>query len=85
MLNAVFASTEMALVAINKNKLEGQAKEGNKKSKMILDILKEPSNFLATIQVGITLGGFFASASAAIVISEHVNAVLKPMIPEVLW
>ena len=42
-----------------------QAKEGNKKAKQIKKMLREPSKFLATIQIGITLAGFLSSAFAA--------------------
>lgn len=65
MVNAFFASAEMAIVSINKTKITLLAEDGNKKAKLLLGLLKEPSNFLATIQVGITFAGFFASASAA--------------------
>jgi len=41
------------------------AEAGDKKAKMLLGLLNEPSRFLATIQIGITLAGFMASAFAA--------------------
>ena len=69
MINAFFASAEMAIVSINKTKVSLLADGGNKKAKLLLNLVKEPSNFLATIQVGITFAGFFASASAATSIS----------------
>lgn len=64
-LNAFFASAEMAIVSLNKNKIRLLAEEGNKKAALLEKLTEEPSKFLATIQVGITLAGFFASASAA--------------------
>lgn len=64
-LNAFFASAEMAIVSLNKNKIRLWAEEGNKKADLLEKLTEEPSKFLATIQVGITLAGFFASASAA--------------------
>lgn len=84
LFNAIFAASEIALVSINKNRIEGMAKEGHKKAKMVLHLLSEPSRFLATIQVGITLGGFFASASAAVVISEELNKVIMPILPGIV-
>lgn len=70
MVNAFFASAEMAIVSVNKTKVTLLAEDGNKKAKLLLGLIKEPSNFLATIQVGITFAGFFASASAATSISS---------------
>lgn len=63
--NAFFSASEIALISVNDNKISIMAKEGNKKAKKILNLLSEPSRFLATIQVGITLAGFLASAFAA--------------------
>lgn len=69
-LNAFFASAEMAIVSINRNRVKMLADEGNKKAGMLLELLNEPNKFLSTIQVGITLAGFFSSASAATGISD---------------
>ena len=76
LLNAFFAASEMAMVSIDKKKLTNQAEEGNKKAKMLLALLSEPSKFLSTIQVGITFAGFFSSASAAVGISDDFGRVL---------
>lgn len=65
LVNAFFACTEMAMVSVNKNKINMIAEKGDKRAKLILRLLEEPTNFLSTIQVAITLSGFFASASAA--------------------
>ncbi len=70
MVNAFFAASEMAMVSVDKIKLMNKAEEGDKKAKLLLGILKEPSRFLSTIQVGITFAGFFSSASAAVSISS---------------
>ncbi|MCH1626305.1 hemolysin family protein [Ferdinandcohnia quinoae] len=64
-LNAFFAASEMAMVSLNDNKIKMMADAGNKKAKMLYQLLNEPSQFLATIQIGITLAGFLASAFAA--------------------
>lgn len=77
LINAFFASAEMAIVSLNKNKLHMLAEEGNKKAILVERLLSEPSKFLATIQVGITLSGFFASASAATGLSTELAAVLN--------
>jgi putative hemolysin len=64
-LNAFFAATEIALISLNDNKIKQMAEDGNKKAKKLVKLLGEPSRFLATIQIGITLAGFLASAFAA--------------------
>jgi len=64
-LNAFFAASEIALISLNDNKIKIMAEEGNQKAQSIATILSEPSKFLATIQIGITLAGFLASAFAA--------------------
>ena len=60
LINAFFAATEIAFISLNDAKIEKQAKEGNKKAKKIKKMLREPSKFLATIQIGITLAGDLA-------------------------
>ena len=65
LLNAYFAMAEIAFISLNDAKIEKQAKEGNKKAKQIEKMLKNPSKFLATIQIGITLAGFLSSAFAS--------------------
>ncbi len=65
LLNAFFAASEIALISLNDNKISFMAEEGNKKARQIKQLLGEPSKFLATIQIGITLAGFLASAFAA--------------------
>jgi putative hemolysin len=65
MLNAVFASAEIALISLNEAKLEKHARDGNKSAKRLLPLIKQPGKFLATIQAGITIAGFLGSAFAA--------------------
>lgn len=76
-INAFFASAEMAIVSLNKTKINMLAEEGNKKAKLLKNVLKDPNKFLSTIQVGITFAGFFASASAATSISYGFANFLK--------
>lgn len=77
LVNAFFSSAEMAIVSLNKTKINILAEEGNKKAILLRDILKEPNKLLSTIQVGITFAGFFASASAATSISVGFAEVLN--------
>ena len=78
-INAFFSSAEMAIVSLNKNKLKILIEDGNKKAILLDNLLQEPSKFLSTIQVGITLAGFFASASAATGLSQYLSSALRPL------
>ncbi len=77
LLNAFFAASEIALISLNDNKIKLMAEEGNKTAGIINKLLKEPSKFLATIQIGITLAGFLASAFAAESFSGRLVDVIK--------
>ncbi|MFP7492653.1 hemolysin family protein [Terribacillus saccharophilus] len=75
-LNAFFAAAEIALVSLNKNRISQQADEGDKKAALLQKLIADPSKFIATIQVGITLAGFFSSASAATGLANRFAGVL---------
>ena len=64
-INAFFASAEIALLSLNEGLLHKQAEEGDRKSARLLKIVEQPTGFLSTIQVGITLAGFLGAAFAA--------------------
>ena len=80
-LNAFFAASEIAFISLNDNKIEKQAKEGNKKAKQIQKMLESPSKFLATIQIGITLAGFLSSAFASDTFAGLLTPNLNNLIP----
>ena len=80
-LNAFFAATEIAFISLNDIKIEVRAKEGNKKAKKIQKMLKDPSKFLATIQIGITLAGFLSSAFASESFAEILAVKLYSLMP----
>ncbi len=69
-MNAFFAASEIALISLNDNKIRLMAEDGDKKAKVLNNLLREPSKFLATIQIGITLAGFLASAFASETFAE---------------
>lgn len=79
LINAFFASAEMAIVSMNKNKVKLLADQGNKRAQLLLKLIQEPTKFLSTIQVGITLAGFFSSASAATGISDNFAVYLSSL------
>ena len=81
LINAFFASAEIAFISLNDAKIDIQAKEGNKKAKKIQNMLKNPSKFLATIQIGVTLAGFLSSAFASDTFADKLAPVLNTWIP----
>ena len=80
-LNAFFAASEIAFISLNDAKVQKQAREGNKKAKQIEKMLKAPSKFLATIQIGITLAGFLSSAFASDAFAEKLAPILYNVMP----
>ena len=80
-LNAFFAASEIAFISLNDAKIDIQAKEGNKKAKKIKKMLENPSKFLATIQIGITLAGFLSSAFASEAFASELAPILNNLIP----
>ncbi len=77
LINAFFAMSEIAIISLNDAKLEKQAQEGNKKAKKLLKLTSNPSNFLSTIQIGVTLAGFLSSASASQSFVELLSGALS--------
>jgi putative hemolysin len=76
-INGFFAAAEMALVSANRTRIQVLEASGNKKATRLLALLEEPTKFLSVIQVAITLAGFLASASAALVMAEDVGQWLS--------
>ena len=72
-LNAFFAATEIAVISLNEKKVKAKAEDGDKKAKKMLKIIEEPTRFLSTIQIGITLAGFLGSAFAADNFAERLS------------
>ncbi len=64
-LNAIFASAEIAVISMNDTKLQKMAKEGDSRAKRLVLLTEQPTKFLSTIQVAITLAGLLGSAFAA--------------------
>lgn len=76
-VNAFFAASELAILSANPNKLKLKAEKKNKKAKLVLKLQEDETKLLSTIQVGITLAGFFSSATAAVSLSEGMAKALE--------
>ncbi|GFH41814.1 transporter [Lactococcus hodotermopsidis] len=75
-INALFSGAEMALVSTSRARVEQRAEEGDKKYQKLLAVLNQPSNFLSTIQIGITLINILSGASLA----DTLSARLAPLL-----
>ncbi|MGU7860201.1 hemolysin family protein [Streptococcus suis] len=65
LFNAFFSASEMALVSLNRSRVEQKAADGEKKYIRLIQVLENPNNFLSTIQVGITFISILSGASLA--------------------
>jgi putative hemolysin len=74
-VNAVFAGSELALVSLRESQLRRLGSE-SRTGAVLARLARDPNRFLATIQIGITLAGFLASASAAVALAEPVEDLL---------
>ena len=70
LLNAAFAGSEMALISLREGQLRALEREGGQRATRLVRLARDPNRFLATIQIGITMAGFLASATAAVSLAE---------------
>ncbi|MEA2524440.1 MAG: magnesium and cobalt exporter, family, partial [Thermomicrobiales bacterium] len=76
-LNAFLAASEIAIVSSRKARLRAMADDGNRAARRVLALAESPGAFLATIQIGITLAGFFAAAVGAVSLVKIVEDWLE--------
>lgn len=76
LINAFFAMSEIAIISLNDNKMRKMAEEGHKGAAKVLKLTADSSRFLSTIQIGVTLAGFLASAAASENFSEPLSRQL---------
>jgi putative hemolysin len=76
-LNAFFAASEIAIVSVPKVHLKQMMDNGNKTAELLFHLADESSRFLATTQIGMTLMGFLASATAAVSLSDGLGAAIE--------
>jgi len=80
-INGIFAMSEMAVVSARRTRLQHRAEDGDAGARAALDLAANPSNFLSTVQVGITLVGVLAGAFGGARISQ----VLAESLRDVRW
>jgi putative hemolysin len=75
LVNAVFAGSEVALISLREGQLQRLHEEGGR-GRLVAQLARDPNQFLSTIQIGITLAGFLASAAAAVTLTEPLVPLL---------
>lgn len=70
LLNGLFAGSEIALISLREGQLRALERRPGRREKALLRLSRDPNRFLGTIQLGITLAGYLASATAAITLAE---------------
>jgi putative hemolysin len=75
LVNAAFAGSEVALISLREGQLRRLEREGDQ-GRLVARLARDPNRFLSTIQIGITLAGFLASAAAAVSLAEPLVPLL---------
>src|SRR6476620_2598539 len=75
LINGALSGSEMALISLRESQLQRLERE-SRSGRVLARLSRDPNRFLATIQIGITLAGFLASATAAVSLSEP---LVKPL------
>ena len=73
-LNGIFAMSEFAIVSARKMRLQQRAEKGDARAAAALELAEEPTSFLSTIQIGITLIGIFAGAYGGVTVAKGLAA-----------
>jgi len=73
LINGFFALSEIAIVSVRKSRLEEQAKAGIKNAQLVLNLRKQPEEFLSAIQVAITLVGIVSGVYGGVALAGHVQ------------
>jgi putative hemolysin len=75
--NGLFAMAEIAVVSVRKARLKSMAAEGSKRAKITLEVAQEPTRFLSTVQVGITLVGILAGTLGGAALTKELTPLIE--------
>lgn len=75
--NGILAMSEIALVSSRKIRLQQRAETGDENARSALTLANDPSNFLSTVQVGITLVGILAGAFGGATVAQAIAKFLS--------
>ncbi len=80
-LNGLLAMSEMAIVSSRKARLRQRAEAGDRGAAAALQLGDDPTRFLSTVQIGITLVGILAGAFGGATIAREVGLALQAVPP----
>lgn len=75
--NGFFAGAEIAIISSRKSRIKHLMERGDKKAEIVHNLQNEPDNFLATVQIGITIVGMLAGALSGAAAIEALKPVLQ--------
>lgn len=76
LVNGLFAGSEMALISLREGQLQALERRGGRRDRTLVSLARDPNRYLGTIQIGITLAGYLASATAAVTLAQPLVASL---------
>jgi putative hemolysin len=82
LINGLFVMSEMAIVSVRKVRLQQLANQGDRRAKVALGLSQQPSRFLPTVQVAITLMGILSGARGESSVSKALSPLLNTFIPQ---
>lgn len=77
LVTAFFAMAEMALISVRRTRIKQLVEEGSLRALNVQKLQDDPARFLATVQIGVTLVGFFASATGAVTLAKPLSVILS--------
>jgi putative hemolysin len=77
--NGLFAMSEIAVISSRKTRLEEEARRGNRRAGLALELANSPTRFLSTVQIGITLIGILAGAFGGATIAQAISAQVSQL------
>jgi putative hemolysin len=79
LVNAAFSGSEIALLSLNEGQIRRLERRGGR-GRLVARLARDPNQYLATVQIGITLTGFLASATAALTLAGAFEPALRPFL-----
>jgi putative hemolysin len=79
-LEGFFVSAEISIISIRRSRLDQLSEDGNRQARRVRRLKDDPGRFLAVVQLGLTVLGFFASAYAAVNLSGELALFMSPVL-----
>ena len=77
LVNGVLVGSEIALISLREGQLRALERRGTRRDRTLVRLARDPNRYLGTIQLGITLAGYLASAIAAVTLARPLVSSLN--------